>query len=200
MEISKRMFLKTCSLGAMATFCGGLRPVRSAVGLGTWAEALAVAREQVKCRLRVHEPELLAGWSNDARIPIVNTGCVENGKWRLKTRGLCMEFLLRMEIMGPIASTPHPQPGDPWTPVLQVGAMRRLMLRMLAESHVDVVFNVPEALPFLPSGRQIDARDIVAGQQNGILKALLERQRTMGEIFDGETIRQHMARELSLPG
>ena len=208
MKMTKRTFLKTCSLGVVGTACGGLSPSGSntepscarAAGFAGWAEALALARGRVRSRLLVHEVELLAGWRDSDRIQIVETGCVEDGKWRLLTRGFCMELMLRMEIMGPIASTPHPRPGEPWMPILQVGALRQLMLRMLAESRVDVAFGIPEAEPIVAKGKYVDGRDIVSGQKTGIERALAFRLGVRRESLDSKLVQRQVAREMSLPG
>lgn len=208
MKLTKRTFLKTCSLGVVATACGGLSssgsnaepPCVRAAGLAGWAEALALARGRVRNRLLVHEAELLAGWRDSDRIQIVETGCVEDGKWRLLTRGFCMELMLRMEIMGPIASTPHPRPGEPWMPILQVGALRRLMMRMLVESRVDVAFDVVEAEPFVAKGMCVSGRNIVSGQKTGIERALAFRLGVRRESLDPKLVQRQVAREMSLPG
>ena len=112
--------------------------------------ACVLARARVAGRggeVAVRAPELLAGPMDGDRFQIVGTGGVSDGAWHLATRGICLEFMLRLEIMGPQATSIHPRPGDAWEPVVNVGCARRLMARMLAESGVTVRFGAADGLP-----------------------------------------------------
>jgi len=200
--ITTREFLKTMSAaGCAATFPGCTsrrgREIRVA-GFRGFAMALAFARVRAGdgCRvaLGVREGRLLAGWEDDERIRIVETGRP------LATRGIGMEFMLRMEVMGPVASTPHPRPGRLWEPILRVGDVRRLMLRMLGESGVEVVHGHTAAPPFADP-RAVPGRLFVEGQSAGTAHALAAREgRPLAQVLQDEVFRTRLARDLALPG
>jgi len=200
--ITTREFLKTMSAaGCAATFpgCTSRRgnEIRVA-GFRGFVMALASARVRAGdgCRvtLGVREECLLAGWNDDDRIRIVETGRP------FVTRGIGMEFMLRMEVMGPIASTPHPRPGQPWEPTLRVGDVRRLMRRMLGESGVEVVYG-RTATPPCADPRAVPGRLFVEGQSAGTAHALAARENLpLGQILQSEEFRMRLARDLSLPG
>lgn len=173
-------------------------------GFEGFAAALASARCRVGegCRvtLNVREDRLLAAWGDDDRFRIVGTGGVEKGKWHLETRGICMEFMLRMEVMGPIASTPHPRPGQAWEPTLRAGDARRLMLRMLAECGVSLVYGCDRVQDF-PAERSVAGEIFVRGQRMGTAAALAYRKGTnVEDILDSEFLWTRLARDFSLPG
>ena len=199
MNLTAREFLKGMGLAAAA----GTIPVSFAAaaagvtvdepGFRGFAMALAAARCGAAAVLNVREGRLLAAWADADRFRIVSTGGVEEGVWRLKTRGLCMEFMLRMEIMGPIASTPHPRPNSVWEPVLEVASARRLMMRMLAESGVRTCFDVPQAKRFVASRREVTGDEFVSGQLAGTAAAL-------GAPADSPRVQARFVRDLALPG
>ena len=211
--LSRRTFLKTATavplvggLGCMSARKGRLsRDVDFFLpGFEGFAAALASARCRVGegCRvtLNVREDRLLAAWGDDDRFRIVGTGGVEKGKWHLETRGICMEFMLRMEVMGPIASTPHPRPGQAWEPTLRAGDARRLMLRMLAECGVSLVYGCDRVQDF-PAERSVAGEIFVRGQRMGTATALAYRKGTNVEsILGSESLRTRLARDFSLPG
>lgn len=179
-------------------------------GFGGFAEVLAYARgrigENARVLWRVAGGRPLDAWKDDDRVRIVGTGRPEGGVWRLETRGLCMEFMLRMEVMGPRASTPHPRPGRAWEPELRVGDARRLMLRMLAEGGVEVAALETDAgRPARTSpGRAIclvRGEEFVEGQRMGAAAAVAVREgRGIDEVLRDAAFRVRFARELALPG
>lgn len=175
-----------------------------AAGFEGFASALAYARTRVGegCRTELHvrEGRLLAAWADDDRVQIVRTGGPRDGLWHLETRGICMEFMLRMELLGPVASTPHPRPGQPWEPVLRVGDVRRLMVRMLAESGVSVSYGDDRARPFAPDGPSVAGADFVEGQRVGTAAALAHRQGVRVEDLPPARLSVRLVRDMALPG
>ena len=173
-------------------------------GFEGFAAALAYARTRVGegCRveLRVHERRLVDAWADDARIRIAGTGGEKNGVWHLGTRGICMEFMLRMEVMGPVASTPHPRPNQPWEPELRAADARRLMERMLAESCVSPVYGCDRARPFRPGGAVAAGGEFVAGQRFGTAAALADQHGVRLEELDPALLATCLARDFALPG
>ena len=213
--LSRRTFLKTATavplvggLGCISARKGRLsRDVDVdffQTGFEGFAAALAYARCRVGegCRvtLNVREDRLLAAWGDGDRFRIVGTGGVENGSWRLETRGICMEFMLRMEVMGPIASTPHPRPGQAWEPTLRTDDARRLMLRMLVESGVSLTYGCDHVQDF-PTEHSVAGETFVQGQRMGTAAALAYRNGTnVEDVLDSEFLRARLARDFSLPG
>ena len=166
--------------------------------------ALAYARTRAceGCRVALHVrgDGLLAGRRDDEHFRIVRTGRVRDGVWHLDTRGICMEFMLRMELMGPIASTPHPRPGQPWEPVLRVGDARRLMQRMLEESGVSLVPGDDRAQASAPAPAVVPGDEFVRGQRAGTALALAHRLGVREEDLRPSVLATRLARDLALPG
>ena len=210
MKLGRRAFvggLAAAGLSGCAVFRGGVRPCEaafSAPGFEGFASALAYARTRVGegCRVELHVcgDRLLAARADGDRFRIVRTGGVEDGVWHLGTRGICMEFMLRMELMGPIASTPHPRPGQPWEPVLRVADARRLMARMLAESGVSLVCGSGRAQAPAPAGLMVAGGGFVRGQRAGTALALAHRQGVRVEDLDPSVLAARLARDFALPG
>ena len=173
-------------------------------GFEGFAAALAYARTRAGdgCRVELHvrEDRLLAGWADDDRFRIVRTGGVKDGVWHLDTRGICLEFMLRMEVMGPVASTPHPRPGQVWEPVLRVGDARRLMARMLAESGVTLVPDCRRAQPFAPGAPVVAGADFTRGQRIGTAAALANRRGIPAEDLEPDLLSARLAHDYALPG
>ena len=211
--LSRRTFLRTATAVPLVGSLGcvsarGRSPSCDVDFFQTGFEGFAAALASARCRvgegcrvtLNVREDRLLAAWGDDDRFRIVGTGGVEKGTWHLKTRGICMEFMLRMEVMGPIASTPHPRPGQAWEPTLRAGDARRLMLRMLAESGVAVVYGRDRARDFAAE-RFVPGADFVRGQRLGTAVALARRNgMEIESILGSELLRARLARDFSLPG
>lgn len=148
----------------------------------------------------VRAPELLAGPADGDRFKIVGTGGVKNGAWHLATRGICMEFMLRLEIMGPHATSFHPRPGEPWEPVVNVGYARRLMARMLAESGVTVRFGATDGAAWAPVVDRVDGGDFVRGQARGTAEGLAVRSGVRAEDVPSDALAARLARDYALPG
>ena len=108
--LTKRTFLKGLALGVAGGMAARLRGAETApVSCTAWfARVLARARVQGwRGEAAVQASELLAGPADGDRFQIVNTGDVAGGAWHLATRGICLEFMLRLEIMGPHATSFH---------------------------------------------------------------------------------------------
>ena len=210
MRLGRRAFVGGLAAAGLAG-CAAPRPravpneaAFFAPGFEGFAAALAYARTRAGdgCRVELHvrAPRLLAAWADDDRFRIVRTGSPKDGAWQLDTRGLCMEFMLRMELMGPVASTPHPRPGQAWEPVLRVGDARRLMARMLAESGVTLVPDCARAQPFAPAGRTVPGTEFIVGQRLGTAAALANRRGVPVEDLEPSVLSARLARDLALPG
>lgn len=213
--LSRRTFLKTATavplvggLGCISARKGRLSRDVDVGFFQTGFEGFAAALAHARCRvgegcrvtLNVREDRLLAAWGDDDHFRIIDTGGVEMGTWRLKTRGICMEFMLRMEVMGPIASTPHPRPGQAWEPTLRVGDARRLMLRMLAESGVAVVYGCDRTWDFA-SERSVAGAEFVRGQRWGTAVALGHGAGLdFDAVWGSRLLEDRLSRDFALPG
>ena len=144
--------------------------------------------------------ELLAGPMDGDRFQIVGTGGVSDGAWHLATRGICLEFMLRLEIMGPQATSIHPRPGDAWEPVVNVGCARRLMARMLAESGVTVRFGAADGAAWMPFTEKVDGGDFVHGQARGTAEGIAAKLGVRVEDVPPATLATRLARDYALPG
>ncbi len=145
-------------------------------------------------------PELLAGPADGDRFQIVGTGGVSEGAWHLATRGICLEFMLRLEAMGPHATSFHPRPGEPWEPVVNVGCARRLMARMLAESGVTVRFCVTDGAAWTPFTEKVDGGDFVRGQARGTAEGLAAKLGVRTEDVPSDVLAARLVRDYALPG
>lgn len=201
--LTKRTFLKGLALGVVG---GAVKCLRGAdVASITCAEwfACVLARARVAgCggEVPVRAPELLAGPADGDRFQIVNTGNVAGGAWHLATRGICLEFMLRLETMGPHATSFHPRPGDAWEPVVNVGCARRLMARMLAESGVTVRFGAADGAAWTPFAEKVEGGDFVRGQARGTAEGLACRLGVRVEDVPPDVLAVRLARDYALPG
>ena len=201
--LTKRTFLKGLALGVVG---GAVKCLRGAdVASITCAEwfAYALARARVAgCggEVPVRAPELLAGPADGDGFQIIGTGSISKGAWHLATRGICLEFMLRLETMGPHATSFHPRPGDAWEPVVNVGCARRLMARMLAESGVTVRFGVADGAAWTPFPERVDGGDFVRGQARGTAEGLACRLGVRVEDVPPDVLAVRLARDYALPG
>ena len=201
--LTKRTFLKGLALGVAGGAVAHLRGTETAsVSCAAWF-ARVLARARVAGRhgeASVQAPELLAGPSDGDRFQIVDTGKVAGGAWHLATRGVCLEFMLRLEIMGPHATSFHPRPGEAWEPVVNVGCARRLMARMLAESGVTVRFGAAEGAAWTPFVEKVDGGDFVRGQARGTAEGLAAKLGVRVEDVPPADLAARLARDYALPG
>ena len=203
MILTKRRFLQRLALGVAG---GAVMHIRGAeVASITCAEwfACVLARARVAGRggeVAVRAPELLAGPMDGDHFQIVETGGVLDGAWHLATRGICLEFMLRLEIMGPHATSFHPRPGDAWEPMVNVGCARRLMARMLAESGVTVRFGAADGAAWASVTDRMDGGDFVRGQARGTAEGLACRLGVRVEDVPPDVLAVRLARDYALPG
>ena len=108
-------------------------------GPAGFCAAVAAARAGAKVAL-VERYGSLGGLFTDGMVLIViGTGVKEGGQFKLVTRGICEEFLRRLEKMGPEAITRlEPNIGQP---TVNPEAAKLLMDEMAQESGVDVFFH-----------------------------------------------------------
>ena len=204
--LTKRTFLKGLALGvaggAVVRLHGSATDQSIPVPCAEWF-AYALARARVTGRggeVAVRAPELLAGPADGDNFQIVGTGGVKDGAWHLATRGICMEFMLRLEIMGPYATSFHPRPGEAWEPMVNVGYARRLMARMLAESGVTVRFGAADGAEWIPFAGKAEGGDFVRGQARGTAEGLARRLGVRVEDVSPDVLAARLARDYALPG
>lgn len=201
--LTKRTFLKGLALGVAGGAVTYLYGAEDASIPGVEWFACVLARARVAGRggeVAVRAPELLAGLADEDSFQIVGTGGVKDGAWHLTTRGICMEFMLRLEIMGPHATSFHPRPGEPWEPVVNVGYARRLMARMLAESGVTVRFGATDGAAWAPVVDRVDGGDFVRGQARGTVEGLAVRSGVRAEDVPSDALAARLARDYAQPG
>ena len=203
MMLTKRRFLKGMALGIAGGAVMHLPGAECApVPYAEWF-ACVLSRARVAGRggeVAVQMPELLVGPEDGESFQIVGTGGVSDGAWHLATRGICLEFMLRLEIMGPHATSFHPRPGEPWEPVVNVGYARRLMARMLAESGVTVRFGAADGVAWTPFVEKVDGCDFVQGQARGTAEGMAAKLGVRVEDVPSAVLAERLARDYALPG
>lgn len=201
--LTKRTFLKGLALGVAGGAVARLRGAEIAsVSCAAWF-ACVLARARVAGwhgEVAVQASELLAGPADGDRFQIVDTGNVAGGAWHLATRGICLEFMLRLEIMGPHATSFHPRPGEAWEPVVNVGCARRLMARMLAESGVTVRFGAADGAAWAPFVDRVVGADFVQGQARGTAEGMAAKLGVRVEEVSPADLAARLARDYALPG
>ena len=201
--LTKRTFLRGLALGVAGSAVTRLRGAEAVpVSCVTWFTCV-LARARVAGRggeVAVRAPELLAGPTDGDSFQIVGTGGVKDGAWHLATRGICLEFMLRLEIMGPHATSFHPRPGEAWKPVVNVGCARRLMARMLAESGVTVRFGAADGAAWTPFAGKVDGGDFVQGQARGTAEGMAAKLGVRVEDVPAAALAARLARDYALPG
>ncbi|MBQ6010570.1 MAG: hypothetical protein IJL17_18720 [Kiritimatiellae bacterium] len=195
--------MKGLALGVAGGAVARLRGAETApVSCTVWF-ACVLARARVAGwhgEVAVQASELLAGPADGDRFQIVNTGSVAGGAWHLATRGICLEFMLRLEIMGPHATSFHPRPGEAWEPVVNVGCARRLMARMLAESGVTVRFGAADGAAWTPFADRMEGADFVQGQVRGTAEGMAAKLGVRVEEVPPADLAARLARDYALPG
>jgi hypothetical protein len=108
-------------------------------GAAGFGAAVAAARTGAKVALVERYGSLGGLWTNGMVLVVIGTGVRENGGFKLVTRGLCEEFLRRLEGMGDGAITKlEPDIGQP---TVDPEAAKVLMDDMVQEAKVDVFFH-----------------------------------------------------------
>ena len=195
--------MKGLALGVAGGAVARLRGAETApVSCAAWF-ACVLARARVAGwhgEVAVQASELLAGPADGDSFQIVGTGGVKDGAWHLATRGICLEFMLRLEIMGPYATSFHPRPGEVWEPVVNVGCARRLMARMLAESGVTVRFGAADGAAWTPFAEKVEGGDFVRGQARGTAAGMAAKLGVRVEDVPSADLAARLARDYALPG
>ena len=108
-------------------------------GAAGFGAAVAAARTGAKVAMIERYGSLGGLWTNGMVLIVIGTGVKENGAFRLVTRGLCEEFLRRLETMGDGAITKlEPNIGQP---TVDPEAAKVLMDDMVQEAKVDMFFH-----------------------------------------------------------
>jgi len=108
-------------------------------GAAGFAAAVAAARTGAKVALVERYGSLGGLFTNGMVLIVIGTGVKENGEFKLVTRGICEEFLRRLEKMGSGAVTKlAPNIGQP---TADPEAAKVLMDEMVQEAKVDMFFH-----------------------------------------------------------
>ena len=108
-------------------------------GAAGFSAAVAAARAGAKVVLVERDGSLGGLWTNGLVLVVIGTGFLENGEFKLATRGLCEEFLKRLESMGSgafVCRSPKI-----YHPTVDAEAAKVLMDNMAQEAKVDVFFH-----------------------------------------------------------
>jgi glycine/D-amino acid oxidase-like deaminating enzyme len=108
-------------------------------GAAGFGAAVAAARTGAKVALVERYGSLGGLWTNGMVLIVIGTGARENGEFKLVTRGLCEEFLKRLEKMGEGAIVCR----DPkvYQPTVDPEAAKTLMDEMVQEAKIDMFFH-----------------------------------------------------------
>lgn len=113
-------------------------------GPAGFCAAIAAARSGARVAVVERYGSMGGLFTNGLVLVIIGTGEVQDGKFRLLTRGICEEYMLRVGKMGPRCSTqpgPGDAPGGKWQPTLDPEASKVLMDVMAREEKVDVFYH-----------------------------------------------------------
>ena len=108
-------------------------------GAAGFAAAVAAARAGAKVALVERYGSLGGLWTNGMVLVVIGTGVRENGQFRLVTRGICEEFLRRLETMGDGAISK--MEANVGQPTVDPEAAKVLMDEMVLEAKVDLFFH-----------------------------------------------------------
>jgi glycine/D-amino acid oxidase-like deaminating enzyme len=108
-------------------------------GAAGFGAAVAAARAGAKVALVERYGSLGGLWTNGMVLIVIGTGARENGQFKLVTRGLCEEFLKRLEKLGDGAIVCR----DPkvYQPTIDPEAAKMMMDEMVQEANVDMFFH-----------------------------------------------------------
>ena len=110
-------------------------------GPAGFAAAIAAARTGAKTVLIEKSGSLGGLFTNGMVLIMLCTSAREDGKYRLVTRGICEEFMMRAQKMGPYASTGAVPESRHWQPTVDPEAAKYLMDEMCAEAGVETFFH-----------------------------------------------------------
>lgn len=111
-------------------------------GPAGFAAAVAAARTGAKVALVERYGSLGGLFTNGMVLIMLCTSTRIDGKWQLKTRGICEEFMNRAEALGADVSTRRVIDGSRhWQPTVDPEGAKYLMDTMIAESGVEMFFH-----------------------------------------------------------
>ena len=110
-------------------------------GPAGFAAAIAAARTGAKTVLIEKSGSLGGLFTNGMVLIMLSSSVPEGGKFKLVTRGICEEFMLRAQAMGPYASTGKVADTAHWQPTIDPEAAKYLMDTMCAEAGVETFFH-----------------------------------------------------------
>lgn len=110
-------------------------------GVAGWGAALGAARTGAKVALVERDSGLGGLWTNGGVLVVIGTGVRENNRFKMVTRGVCLELLNRLEALGDHAITPRYKDGENYQPTTDPEATKMMMDQMLIEAKVDVFFH-----------------------------------------------------------
>ncbi len=108
-------------------------------GAAGFGAAVAAARVGAKVALVERYGSLGGLWTNGMVLIVIGTGVQESGEFKLVTRGVCEEFLRRLEGMGKGAISKLPP--NVGQPTVDPEAAKVLMDDMIQEAGVDLFFH-----------------------------------------------------------
>ncbi len=109
-------------------------------GAAGFAAAVAAARAGAKVALVERSGSLGGLWTNGIVLVVIGTSVKDGqGAYKLVTRGICEEFLQRLEKMGPNAITAKGR--SAYQPTVDPEATKVLMDEMIKEAGVDMFFH-----------------------------------------------------------
>ena len=141
-------------------------------GPAGFAAAIAAARTGAKTVLIEKSGSLGGLFTNGMVLIMLCTSAEEDGKYRLVTRGICEEFMLRAQKMGPYASTGPVPAGRHWQPTVDPEAAKYLMDQMCAEAGVETFFHA-SGIDVVQEGDAV--RGVVFSSKQGF-QAVMARQ------------------------
>ena len=112
-------------------------------GPAGFAAAVSAARTGAKVALVERYGSLGGLFTNGMVLLVLATCANRDGKWKLVTRGVCEEFMLRAGKFGKTFSS-QPEPAYPqkhWLPTIDPEAAKVIMDEMIAENKVEMFFH-----------------------------------------------------------
>ncbi|MEI6646490.1 MAG: FAD-dependent oxidoreductase [bacterium] len=110
-------------------------------GPAGWGAAMGAARTGAKVALVERDSSLGGLWTNGGVLLVIGTGVRENNRFKMVTRGMCLELLNRLQQLSDHSITPRYAEGETYQPTTDPEATKMLMDQMLIEAKVDVYFH-----------------------------------------------------------
>lgn len=108
-------------------------------GAAGWGAAMGAARTGAKVALLERDGSLGGLWTNGGVLLVIGTGVRENNQFKMVTKGVCAEFLERLEKLGSNAITAFDKSN--YQPTVDPEAAKMMMDQMLLAEKVDVFFH-----------------------------------------------------------